>query len=195
MPLICSIKGCGKPARATGMCMHHYDNNRRNGAPENALRIRRANTTDEERLAFYTKRGRGCWEWTGGKISTGYGLAWTNGGSRVLAHRLSYTLNCGPIPYGMQVLHKCDNPACVKPAHLFLGTQADNVADMEQKGRDHKVGRHGEDNNGAKIDAATVRAIRASSLVAREAATHFGVSKSLVHAIRQRRLWAHITDA
>jgi hypothetical protein len=92
----------------------------------------------------------------------------------------------------MQVLHKCDNRVCVEPTHLFLGTQADNVADMEQKGRDKKRGARGEANSGAKINADIVRAIRASSLTAKAAAEQFGVSFQLVHAIRQRRLWAHI---
>ena len=79
------------------------------------------------------ERGDGCWEWHGGKVR-GYGKyygAW--------AHRTAYERACGPIPDGLFVLHKCNNPGCVRPDHLFLGTQADNMKDAASKGR---MGRH-----------------------------------------------------
>jgi len=78
-----------------------------------------------------------CWEWQASLNSDGYG----NIGIEQMtdrAHRLSWRLHYGPIPDGLSVLHKCDNPPCVRPDHLFLGTQADNVHDMQAKGRDRK---------------------------------------------------------
>jgi hypothetical protein len=76
----------------------------------------------------------GCWEWYGAFNNYGYGSIRVDG-LRVGAHRASYVAHVGPLPSNMQVLHKCDNPSCVNPDHLFLGTQSDNVYDMVHKGR------------------------------------------------------------
>ncbi len=77
----------------------------------------------------------------------------------IRAHRAAYELFIGPIPEGMSVLHKCDNPSCVNPAHLFLGTQKDNIADMDMKGR--RISVHGEHNFWHKLTSNQVRKIRA----------------------------------
>jgi len=76
-----------------------------------------------------------CWEWTGARFHHGYGLFYESASVRTRAHRFAYETLAGPIPPGVLVLHRCDNPPCVRPEHLFLGTQADNVADMIAKGR------------------------------------------------------------
>lgn len=97
------------------------------------------------------KRGPQCWEWQGVKSRLGYGKL-----SRHLAHRISWQLAHGAIAEGMCVLHKCDNRACVNPAHLFLGTQSDNMADMVRKGRST----YGERNPQAKLNRRKVNEVR-----------------------------------
>lgn len=81
-----------------------------------------------------------CWEWTGALSLDGYGTVRVSRGKNVRAHRAAYLLEHGSIPEGMNILHKCDNPKCVKPEHLFAGTQADNVHDMISKGRQRLSG-------------------------------------------------------
>lgn len=76
----------------------------------------------------------GCWEWTGNKHSFGHGLTYIDG-KKQSVHRLVYEALVGPIPNGLCVLHRCDNPPCFNPAHLFLGTRKDNNKDRDEKGR------------------------------------------------------------
>lgn len=130
-----------------------------------------------------------CWWWTAGVNETGYGRIQTkNGPSR--AHRISYELHKGPIPQGMGVLHRCDQPGCVNPDHLFLGTPADNAADREAKGRNRPP--RGEGQRSAKLTENQVREIRAASGKQRDIAKRFGVTQANVWAILARKTWAHI---
>lgn len=133
---------------------------------------------------FIIDESTGCWLW---KILSrgGYGAAWA--GKPISAHRLAWTLARGPIPAGMQVLHRCDVRRCVNPDHLFLGTHAENMADRNAKGR--QACSSGERHPNAKLTSADVLAIRASSALQRVLAAEYGVSISTISDIRRYRLW------
>lgn len=104
----------------------------------------------------------GCWEWQASRVAEGYGQTRVGHGNQRRAHRVAYELTYGPIPEGMCVLHRCDNPPCCNPEHLFLGTIADNNADMHRKGRHpHGGPKPGEENFRAKLTNDQVRTIRA----------------------------------
>ena len=131
-----------------------------------------------------------CWLWTGGKRRRGYGTFKYNG-KMVAAHRFSYTENRGVIPPGSYVLHTCDTPSCVNPDHLFLGTRADNMADMVTKGRAQR----GESRPHAKLADHDVRAIRSAhhdgesqSSIARR----YAVSQTSIWKIVHRLRWGHV---
>ncbi len=136
-----------------------------------------------------------CVEWGGARNPNGYGR-WTaptgehSKHRRWYAHRLVWTVLVGPIPEGMNVLHKCDNRPCVNTDHLFLGTQAENMADMITKGRQNKP--KGEANGNAKLTEDQVRAIRADARPQRVIAADYGVGKSLVGSIKLHQSWTHV---
>lgn len=103
----------------------------------------------------------GCWEWGGSKDGNGYGMLSTKKGkAAVKAHRLSWTIHFGEILHGLFVCHACDNPGCVNPDHLLLGTHRANIEDMKQKGRQQRVSRPGEKNNSALLTNKEAKKIR-----------------------------------
>jgi hypothetical protein len=138
--------------------------------------------------------GEACWEWQGGRTpDRGYGLLGVTfkPNRYVVAHRISYELNCGPIPAGMKVCHKCDNPPCVRPDHLFLGTQQDNIEDMRKKGRAARGAKHFR----ARLDPDKVRDIRRSHAAGESVASiakRIGVRPGTVYAVLTGKTWTHV---
>lgn len=135
-----------------------------------------------------------CWQWTGATTPEGYGKIYQ--GPETLtharAHRVSWELHNGPIPEGIEVLHRCDNTGCVRESHLFLGTQSDNVLDMDTKGRRRMA--KGETHGRAKLTEAQVAQIRAqcgAGAKQRDIAQSFGVARSLVGRIVLGQAWSH----
>ena len=152
--------------------------------------------------------GDGCWEWQGARVHNTYGRAW-DGEQVEYAHRLSWRLSHGPIPPGFLVCHRCDNPPCVRPDHLFLGRSEDNVADMVKKGRHvSRAGEasgsrrrpesrpRGEDNVRAKLTTEMVLAIReefaSKGTPKLTLARRYGVNPSTISSIVLRRTWRHV---
>lgn len=131
----------------------------------------------------------GCWVWTGGKNSEGYGRIKFNG-KLLLTHRLSYQDSVGPIPEGQYVLHRCDNRSCFNPDHLYIGTQIDNMQDRRRKGRYRPY--FGIEQSQAKLTDEQVRMIRADQRTYREIAQAYGIHFSNVGRVKRRENWAHV---
>lgn len=143
----------------------------------------------------------GCWLWTGSVDSSGYGT-FRDGRVRG-AHRVAWELHVGSIPAGLCVLHRCDNPSCVNPDHLFLGTRADNNADKMRKGRDRYAfgpnlakGSPGVRNGRAKLDEDAVRRMRElwerGGLTLDDLGARFGVGASVAFRVVHRQSWRHV---
>lgn len=149
-----------------------------------------------ERFRSKVDKSLSCWVWTGARLHQRHGdygriSAGHRRGRILLAHRVSYEFSFGPIPDGMYVLHKCDNPPCVRPDHLFLGTQADNQADKLTKGR--LIRKFGEENPNAKLTWQEVHDIRkryaSERASAAKLAAEFGVSDDEILNIIHEVTW------
>ena len=128
----------------------------------------------------------GCIEWHGNKVAGGYGRM-TFKGKSTLAHRAAY-IQCVGEPGDKWVLHRCDNPCCINPKHLFVGYPKDNSADRNAKGRDA----HGERNGLAKLTGEKVAAIRRDNRSDETLAKIFGVSPACIWSVKTRRTWRHL---
>lgn len=127
-----------------------------------------------------------CWLWLGARRASGHGVVARGGhqGGMLGAHRVAWELTNGTVPDGLQVCHRCDNPPCVNPAHLFLGTQGDNMRDMHAKGRNAALETVGERNGNARLTDEQIYAIRQASkdVKTSDLARRYGVT---THHIRR----------
>lgn len=191
-PVACSIEGCSNHAAyRLGYCRKHYRRWRIHGSPHVQL-VRHFVGTEEERFWHYTYKTDGCWVWNGCRTDFGHGIIATANGN-IGAHIYSYRLHRGDFQSGLDVCHHCDNPWCVNPEHLFLGTQADNNHDRHKKGR--TVSQHGTENPAAKLNDDKVREIRrlrAAGTPVVEIARMFGVTSYPVWGIVTGRYWKHV---
>lgn len=134
-----------------------------------------------------------CWEWSGSRNEQGYGEVWFDGKNR-RAHRFSFEVAFGEIIEGLCVCHKCDNPPCVNPDHLFLGTKKDNAQDASRKKR--LKPQRGALHKKAKLTLEDVKYIRSHHVPNvvgyKRIAKKFGVSESLIYRIVKRKNWAHV---
>lgn len=166
---------------------HEMARRRRNGIGPRTIR------SVEERLTAKLVREGDCLIFTGTRNPDGYGLIATPDGARS-AHRIAYTLWVGEIPDDTYVLHSCDNPPCCNHEHLFLGTQADNVKDMEAKGRRRNASGSGHGNT--SLTEADVREIRhryaTGGVTQKTLADEFGMTQAGINHIIRRRSWRHV---
>lgn len=153
--------------------------------------------SDTKRLLAKIKQGNDCWEWTASLRATGYGQITINRKS-VLAHRAMWMRFVGPIPEGMGVLHKCDNPKCVKIEHLFLGTHQENMDDMARKGRRSHSSLRGSKNPHAIINEDQVRLIKMGLKSClkrgdmRKLALKLRIKYHLIKNIKHGNSWKHV---
>lgn len=134
----------------------------------------------------------GCWLWERACQSRGYGQITLNG-KGVLAHRASFEAFYDvDLDREMVVCHRCDNPICVNPDHLFVGTQSDNMKDCAKKGRIKMPSQKGAAHSQAQISEEQALAIRADTRNYRIIAASFGISKTTVHEIKTRKTWGHL---
>jgi hypothetical protein len=192
----CSVETCDRPVDTKHLCQMHYQRLLKSGtttarrlcSPDDPIRVRLAGR--------YTVTPAGCWEWNAAKNNKGYGQL-NYQGRRLLAHRLSYESHNGPIPDGLILRHTCDNPPCINPKHLIVGTLVDNSRDMDERGRRVPTWRKGAAVPTAKLTEQQVREIRAKYIPIKYGTVRlgkeYGVSQALIHNIIKRKAWAWLT--
>lgn len=137
-----------------------------------------------------------CWVWTKSRVTDGYGNVMMNR-RHTSAHRIAFQLGKGDIPAGLFVCHSCDNPPCINPAHLHIGTNADNLRECRDRGRHKSHIMPGEANPIAKLDNTAVNEIREllrMGLSHRKIAALFGICPQNVSKIKNGERWAHLLD-
>ena len=146
----------------------------------------------KERFWSKVDKGSKCWVWTAG-TNRGYGEFWIEDRMHK-AHRISYEMEYRSVPPSMCVLHTCDNPPCVNPKHLFVGSQKDNIADAHSKGRLKNGTSLGSMHWCSKLTEKQVSIILKDTRTHRKIAKEYKVSRSTVSLIKQRKTWKHVRE-
>lgn len=177
----CTVAGCTGTVMCKGLCSKHYYRNKRGG--DITQKSKKEKSLAErfwEKVKTSTEEN--CWEWQGNKNKQGYGTF--RNGKMDKAHRISWVLHYGNNIGPLYVCHKCDNPSCVNPYHLFLGTNFENMRDMVEKGRLKQ-------RNNVKLTEEQVSEIRSykGNCTHKQLGEKYGVSKSAITAIKNNRNW------
>jgi len=182
---------CQKTFAKDPRCTHKYFQRQRfcsqTCAGENWSKCRPPRDQETVFRTWFDAASNGCWEWEGAKDKDGYGI-FSFEKKTARAHRVALQLSGIDVPKGGLVCHTCDNPSCVNPNHLYLGSNRQNSDDKVKRGRSLKGARH----YMAKLTDNDVIAIRQSTETAVKTAKQFGISSSNVVMIRQRRTWTHL---
>lgn len=184
----CIANECDRKAITKGCCDKHYRRLRKNGSIDNPGSRSVALGNEIERFHQKYEKTNSCWVWTAGTRPNSkgalYGRHWTDDGKSIGAHRFSYLIHYGD-PGEMFVCHSCDNPLCVNPDHLFLGSHKDNMRDMVNKGRSFTGS--GESKKGrAKLTNKQAINIRNSDLSQSKLAAIYGVSQTTIGRIKRK---------
>ena len=181
----CRIDGCAGRHCGLGLCSKHYQRFKNTGMTT----LRRRPSVTERFWSKVDKSGGAevCWPWTAGCLSSGYGGFMITKRPYVFttAHRFAYVLTSGPVANGLYVCHRCDNPPCVNPAHMFLGTPAENMQDAKRKGR-LRVGSCHPCSKLTEGQVSEMRRLREDGWLLRVLAERYGVREPAVSRICNR---------
>ena len=194
----CKIEDCKNVTVGSGLCAKHWARNKRYGSPYTVTQIR-----GDDKVRFWSKVDKRseseCWNWVAKSLNQGYGYFRIGGrkGRYELAHRVAYRYTKGPIPkgegyHGAVIMHTCDNRLCCNPSHLRLGTQSDNVRDMDKKGRRVTVCKAGEGHHMTTVTEQDIRDIRNSPLSGSVLGLKYGYSRSAINSIKRGDTWKHV---
>lgn len=194
----CKVDGCTTVAVSQKLCHKHYSRLRRHGDPSVTLRAPHdASLAERLEITGWTEVMRrpdlgSCWEWNGGRYQSNYGQVSVGENASKPAHRIAHLAWIGPLGEDQHVCHRCDNPPCVNPAHLFAGTSKENMEDCARKDRIS----HGEKRSWHKLTESDVRDIRAAYATGefsqKGLAASYGVAQSNINAVINRRTWVRV---
>lgn len=148
-------------------------------------------TPDSDRFWKFVIKTEYCWLWTGGTDGNGRGVFTPYKRKSTKAYRFVWELVKGEIPKGLQICHDCDNPICVNPNHLFIGTQQDNLDDMVRKGRHNPISFPREKNPNAKLNEKSVYEIKRSNAKTKELALKYNVCTQTIRRIKKGENWGN----